>query len=636
MAAARPSGADVAEHKRFILRRLAFSGPSKATSDLYFVDGVNVVWGASNAGKSFTVKALDYMCGASSTLPDIRERQGYETCWLELDLPMSGRTTLSRALAGGGFNLFKGTIDDAQAGVPMRTLAASHSPKIESLSSFLLAELGIAKKRVAKNINGETNAFTFRHLTPYVFTEETPMMAEWSPIRIAPQSGETFDKNVLKFILTGIDDSAVVATRSVGDQRTANVGKIEIVEELIAAAAEELKRLFPDDENVDALDLEAQEAALSRTIDGHQMTLTQWQSELDRLRSERRSALDAREELESRANEIAVTLERFALLANVYDSDVGRLESLEEGAAALMAGARRPCPLCGAEPEHQHEVHGLEHIERSQQAVRAEIAKIRVERADLGKATASLKAEQEGLVIRSDRLFEQISSFESQIDTARPLEANSRHAYEELDRVRQRLRDGLALKKRIESLNDRKTALETFKPKSTPRDSIAVGVGGVIGHEFASTVQSILRAWRFPGDPVVAFDDKTHDILIDGQNRRGNGKGVRALMNAAFKIGVLVYCRAKGLPHPGVVALDSPLLSYRDPHTSKHGELSSDEVAVTRTGLNEYFYRYLLDHAGSAQFVIIENDAPPFDLGPDAEVTRFVGLLGQGGRRGLL
>ncbi|MGI9404313.1 MAG: hypothetical protein ACR2OF_07390 [Hyphomicrobium sp.] len=626
----------MADRKSFVLRRLAFTGPDKATKELCFIDGVNVVWGASNAGKSFTIKALDYMCGARSTLPDVSERQGYETCWLELDLPLSGRITLSRALSGGGFKTFDGTIDEAQRAEPTRTLAATHAPKVESLSSLLLAELGFANKRIATNLNGEKKAFTFRHFAPYVFTEETPMMAEWSPIKIAPQTGPTFDKNVLKFILTGIDDSAVVATKSVGDQRTANAGKIEIVEEMITAASDDLKRLFPDDEDVDALDLKTQDEMLSRTIGEYQSTLIERQSALDRLRDERRDALDTREELKSRVAEIAVTLERFALLAAVYDSDVERLKSLDEGAAALMAGARRPCPLCGADPEHQHEVHGLEHVERSQRAVRAEIAKIRIERTDLGKTTASLEAEKEGLTASIRRLSTEIDGLERQLEEMRPLEATSRQTYEELDRARQRLRDGLGLKKRIESLSARKAALEAFKPISTSRDSISVGIGGVVGHEFASTVQSILHAWRFPGDPVVSFDDKTHDILLDGKNRRGNGKGVRALMNAAFKIGVLVYCRAKGLPHPGIVALDSPLLTYRDPHTSKHGELAADEQAVTRTGLNEHFYRYLLDQAHNAQFIIIENDAPPFDLGRNAMVTTFAGPLGEGGRQGLL
>ena len=244
MAMAWPTGADVENPKRFILRRLAFTGPSKPTKDLQFVDGVNVVWGASNAGKSFAIKSLDYMFGSGSTLPDISERRGYETCWLDLDLPTSGHVTLARALTGGGFNVFKGAVEDSQGAEPVRTLAALHAPKAESLSSFLLAELGIANKRIARNLNGETNSFTFRCFAPYILTEETPMMAEWSPIRVSERSGETFDKNVLKFLLTGVDDSAVVPTKSVGDQRTENAGKIEIVEEMIQAAIDDLRGLF--------------------------------------------------------------------------------------------------------------------------------------------------------------------------------------------------------------------------------------------------------------------------------------------------------------------------------------------------------------------------------------------------------
>ncbi|WP_108521605.1 hypothetical protein [Bradyrhizobium algeriense] len=118
-------------------------------------------------------------------------------------------------------------------------------------------------------------------------------------------------------------------------------------------------------------------------------------------------------------------------------------------------------------------------------------------------------------------------------------------------------------------------------------------IDGVTGHEFATTVQTVLHAWKFPGLPTVSFDDKTHDILIDGKSRRANGKGVRALMNAAFKIGVLLYCRKKELPHPGIVVLDSPLLSYRDPLTSRHGELAADEKEVKDSGLKEHFYRFL-------------------------------------------
>lgn len=105
-------------------------------------------------------------------------------------------------------------------------------------------------------------------------------------------------------------------------------------------------------------------------------------------------------------------------------------------------------------------------------------------------------------------------------------------------------------------------------------------------------------------------------------------------MNAAFKIGVFLYCREKGLPHPGVIVLDSPLLSYRDSIKSRHGALSDDEKEITRTGLNEHFYRFLLEKSADAQFIVIENYAPPIDLGPSSKVVAFVGAEGDGDRKG--
>ena len=621
---------------RFIFRKLAFTGGTKATCKLDFVDGVNVIYGASNSGKSYTIKALDFMCGARSALPEITELRGYETCWLEQDLPMTVRVSLSRAVRGGDFEVFVDPFDRTRHTQPARTFSATHGNP-NSLSRFLLGELAIVDdKQIATTLNGKKAGFSFRHFAAYVFTEETPMMAEWSPIKIDTQSTDTFDKNVLKFILTGIDDFGIVETPNPNEQRIANAGKIEIVEELIEAAIADLHRLFPEDEAVDKLQIVAQETILSNTSEEQHAKLAEYQTELDRLRRQRRRCLEMRDEFEERAGEITSTLGRFGLLASVYESDVERLEALEEGAAALMAGARRPCPLCGAEPEHQHEVHGLGHVERSRRAVAAEISKIRVERADLGKATASLKAEGEGLATRIARLSGQIADMEGTIDELLPLEVSTRESYEALDIARQGFRNALNLLDRIESLENRKKELETFKAKGTRRASVAVGVGGEIGFELAQIAQSVLRAWRFPGDPTVSFDDKTHDILIDGKNRRGNGKGVRALMNAAFKISVLVYCRAKGLPHPGIVALDSPLLSYRDPINSRHGALSGDEELVVKSALKEYFYRYLLELSDTTQFIIIENDPPPVDLGPRSMVTRFVGSTGRGDRRGLL
>jgi hypothetical protein len=174
---------------------------------------------------------------------------------------------------------------------------------------------------------------------------------------------------------------------------------------------------------------------------------------------------------------------------------------------------------------------------------------------------------------------------------------------------------GISLARRVDALKQRKSELDSFKATSTPKSEINVGIGGVVGHELAMAVQTVLRAWHFPGDPAVSFDEASHDILVNGKSRRSNGKGVRALMNAAFKIGLLDYCRQKQLPHPGVLVLDSPLLSYREPQKSRHGALSDDERAVKASGVKEHFFAYLKEKSDAAQFVIIENDPPPAELG---------------------
>jgi len=80
-----------------------------------------------------------------------------------------------------------------------------------------------------------------------------------------------------------------------------------------------------------------------------------------------------------------------------------------------------------------------------------------------------------------------------------------------------------------------------------------------------------------------------------------------------------------------VVVLDSPLLSYRDPLTSKHKELSVDEAAVAAAGLNSHFYSYLIERSNDAQFIVIENQDPPFPLPKNVREHVFSGEHGNAG-----
>jgi hypothetical protein len=130
----------------------------------------------------------------------------------------------------------------------------------------------------------------------------------------------------------------------------------------------------------------------------------------------------------------------------------------------------------------------------------------------------------------------------------------------------------------------------------------------------------------------VSFDDASYDLRIDGKLRGHNGKGVRAITHAAFKVALLLFCRERDLPHPGFLVLDTPLLTYRDP--MEDDRLEDDERALAASSLKQYFFEHLASVSDVGQFVIVENVDPPAGLDRIANVEVFNGL-GQGNRAGL-
>jgi hypothetical protein len=129
----------------------------------------------------------------------------------------------------------------------------------------------------------------------------------------------------------------------------------------------------------------------------------------------------------------------------------------------------------------------------------------------------------------------------------------------------------------------------------------------------------------------VSFDEKTYDIRIDGKLRTDNGKGVRAVTHAAFKVALLLYCQERDLPHPGVVVLDTPLLTYRDPlRTPRFGALTEDERQLAKTSLKQKFFEHLFELRDAGQFIVLENVDPPNNIENLANVQLFSGVPGTG------
>src|SRR3546814_3146411 len=125
-------------------------------------------------------------------------------------------------------------------------------------------------------------------------------------------------------------------------------------------------------------------------------------------------------------------------------------------------------------------------------------------------------------------------------------------------------------------------------------------------------VSTVLRAWRFPGECQTFFDiEGDFDLIIDGKRSRNNGKGVRAITHAAFKVALLTFCRSRGLPHSGFLVLDMPLITYRDPIRSRAGAIEADEAVIQQSDLKERMFEHIGSLSELGQFIIFDNADPP-------------------------
>lgn len=613
------------------LRHLVFTGPSVPDAELMFGNGLNILYGASNTGKSFTAQAILFMMGAVKTLPVTEEIARYDGVWLGLTLPNGNEITLYRAVRGGPFKKYEGLVKTAGTLAGTALLGQHDSRRNDTVSHLLLDAIGLAGRKLVTNANGAKENLSIRLLSPYAVVSEEAIMATRSPVLYSGAPTErTLEQNLFKLLLTGIDDSATVEVQKPGDKKVAKAAKIELLDEWIGKLDEQLGKDVADESEIaDQLD------RLDNSAEGLWDRLRLAQSSLDELIRKRRVLLDRRQEHELRLAELEVTLQRFARLNAVYSSDLERLRSIEEGGYVLVALTDRECPVCGAPPEAQVHDHAGEDIALAYAAAAAETRKIEIEQRELTQTVSTLRGEAASLRRIAKELFDQIEEIDSQIESYRPLEAMARSNYETYASARAELQ-------KIADLYTRRAELvasrEEIDSLSTKRDgsSLSVGPDPTVAFAFGEVVRAVLKEWKFPDADKAQFDLSTNDITIGGKPRSSNGKGVRAILHAAFNVALFVYCIEKNLPHPGFLVLDTPLLTYREPMRSeKHGALTEDELALKATSLAENFYKHLASLQRQVQFIVIENTDPPATIDGLAKITTFTGLDGNG-RYGLL
>lgn len=596
------------------LRHIVFHGPNRAPAGMEFGPGLNVLYGASETGKSFVVEAIDFMLGGKPPLRDLPQRVGYDRIFLGVETLDGEEFTLVRSVDGGAFVEFPGLYveppgDDVQG----TELADVHNEKnVNNLSMFLLQRCALDGKRVRRNKQGETNSLSFRNLARLMIVDETEIIAQRSPLSDGNPTADTPNFATFKLLLTGVDDSALVSTKRKGPEEQSREAQLELLDQLIGDYRKRLAELTKDPE-----DLQGQLERLDGTLADHGTRLATSEGEYRTLATRRRELRDKLEEGRDRRAEITGLLERFTLLDQHYVSDVARLRGLEEGGTLFEVLGQSPCPLCGAEPAHHRRESDCDgNIEAVVDAARSEIAKIDLLRSELSDTVSGLEREAASFDKRLPKVDEDLQGVSRSIERlVAPKLTRLRVTYSGLADKRGEIREAMAIYQSIQDAEERRVKIEGGSGESKETLIVDSDLPAAVAEAFAVQVETVLKEWHFPDAERVFFDPKNRDVIIAGKARAARGKGLRAITHAAFTVALLQFCKEQDTPHPSFVILDTPLRAYREPE--------GDEDDLSGTDLNVKFYDYLAAMPDDRQVIIVENTDPPGEIVSRPQVTMF-------------
>lgn len=601
---------------RLKLLHLTFTGTNRDTATVSFGSRVTVIHGPSDTGKSFIVDAINFVLGAKR-LKEIPEREGYTRVLLGLELPTGERVTLARSVEGGAISLYRSDIFAEDKSSPDKLLSAKHdSSSTENVSRFLLAQVGLDGMRVRKNNRNETTTLSFRDLIRLCLIGETQMQSAEAPGFSGNSVSKTKETSVLKLILTGEDDSALTEVPSAQERRKLRGAQQEVVERMLSTLESQLEGV------ADQTELKDQLCRINAAIDKHGAMigdLTERRSELLLKLSELQSLGVAKR---SEYTDATMLYQRFALLQEQYENDLARLDMIAEAGNLLGYFRIGTCVFCGAEPSGQNHNLSCEGTTNNFGiSVSSEAEKTRGLLDDLRETIDSLNARIEDLRNSIDEGIREISSLQRDIEELDERITPEKENLRELLSKRSELDGYIGLYRQVKTCED---MIRQIGNEAQPEVAVSIDkLSRAVERTFSEGIRRCLTAWCYPSAASVRFDRKQLDIIDGDQPRSAHGKGVRAILHAAFTIALAQYCVDCQLPHPGFVVLDSPLVTYRPPDQLTENIEGPPEDVVRG------FYRDIQDNF-DGQILVLENTDPPEALGPSARDIRFTKHIDDG------
>lgn len=319
-------------------------------------------------------------------------------------------------------------------------------------------------------------------------------------------------------------------------------------------------------------------------------------------------------------SEDEVLMNRNQLLLSQYKADIKRLTFIAEGnmVSKKIKKVER-CPFCNGELPHEHE-------EDCIGSAIAEEQKIEIQVKDLQSVQESIQEEYVALEKKKDMLINQRNEQEEKIRGE--LEPKIRQLKKQLDDFKTSLRfaemntmvDQFStfLKQECDAVENEETTDIHLNVKEKFKE--------VFKELLDTEVDELLRYCDYQNYLDSYFDIDSYDIVVNGHEKKSQGKGFRAFLNTILAVAMENCLEKMGYYHPALFVVDSPILSLK--------EKDSKRDSYVTEPMKEHLFRYFLIRKNSPQTIVIENEIPSIDY-EGANIIHFTKNKGIG-RYGLI
>ena len=583
---------------KFYIESISVHGSGKNDSVVSFGEGLNIIQGFSNTGKTCVVRCIDFIYG-SSTKP-FEKNTGYNKVSMRI-VTSNGAITFSRTI---GRNQIQVVSENPEIESGTYDIAYKQKQKKPVINGVWLKLIGIeGEPMIPKNIDFVKSHLTWRTLASVFYVTEKHIVRPESVVLPEQRTGDTLLLSALLYLISGRD----FAETDAQTKKEIRVARRKAVEEYVnkqlSGISNRKKQLTEQLAAFADVDVEAEITRIVSEIEETDAAITQ--------------AVNSSKELlgqvlvtEEKAAECSVLLSRYQSLKSQYAADIKRLTFIVEGEVEYQNIPRvSKCPFCdGKIATHNHQ----SYIEAS----RGELARIVAQIDGLEAAEADVKAElveieSELTLLRAKR--EDIESLFS--EQLRPKADDLR---EMLNNYRAfiRLKHEMDV---IDSFSDSWTTDLRELPEETG-DTLQYHPKEYFDEAFLSTMDTlakeILNECNYENLTSARFNLSDFDIEVNGGKKATNhGKGYCAFLNTVVVLMFRKFFATKAKYNPGLLIIDTPLLGL---------DQGVDDAAPEsmRTAL----FRYFMNNQDEGQIIVVENleHIPKLDYDASgAKVTTF-------------